>query len=246
MKKIIATIIIAVGITAAFAQTSTNITNAPPKPKWVSSASLGLTLTRGNSDTTLLTTKLLTDRKDSINELMFGADGAYGENDGSENAEILHGFGQWNHLFTDKFYGYLRVEGLHDGIADIRYRAIIGPGAGYYLLKETNTSLAVEAGGSMVFERLGDTDNSYETVRFAERFEHKFASHGARVWQKIEFMPQVDDFNNYIVNAEVGIEASIAKDLSLQTYLDESYDSQPAPGRDKNDIKLVSAIAYKF
>ena len=202
VKTIIATIIVAAGVMAAFAQTSTNLTAAaaPPKPKWDSSASLGLTLTRGNSDTTLLTVKLLTDRKDNVNELGLGADAAYGENNGAENAETLHGFGQWNRLFTDKFYSYARVEGLHDGIADIKYRAMIGPGAGYYLLKQTNTTLAVEAGGSMVFERLGNSDSSYETLRLAEHFEHKFAGHGARVWQRAEIMPQVDDFKNYIVN----------------------------------------------
>ena len=248
MKKIIAAIIVAAGITAAFAGTSTNLTAAvaPPKPKWNSSASLGFTLTRGNSDTALLALKLQTDRKDSVNELGFGADGAYGENDGSENAETLHGFGQWNRLFTDQFYGYMRVEGLHDGIADIKYRAMVGPGAGYYLLKETNTTLAVEGGGSMVFERLGTNDSSYAPLRLAERFEHKFAGHGTRVWQRVEIQPQVDDFNNYIVNAEVGVEAGIAKNLSLQTYVDDSYANQPAPGRKKNDVKLVSAISCKF
>ncbi len=248
VKKIIATIIVATGITAAFADTSTNITAAAAlaKPKWDGSASLGLTLTRGNSDTTLLVAKLLTGRKGTVNELAFGADGAYGENEGSENAEILHGFGQWNHLFTDRFYGYVRAEGLHDGIADVRYRVLTGPGVGYYLLKETSTTLAVEGGVTMVFERLGSNDDSYETLRLAENFEHKFATHGVRVWQKAEFLPQVDDFSNYIINSEVGIEASIARNLSLQTYMDDSYDSKPAPGREKNDTRLVSAISYKF
>jgi putative salt-induced outer membrane protein YdiY len=248
VKRILATIIVAAGVTAAFAQTSTSsaAAAAPPKPKWESSASLGVTLTRGNSDTTLFTVKGLTDRKDNVNEFSLGADAAYGANNGVENAESLHGFGQWDHLFSDKFFGYVRVEGLHDGIADIRYRALVGPGAGYYLLKGTNTTLAAEAGGSMVFERLGAKDSSYATIRLAEHFEHKFAAHGVRVWQKAEILPQVDDFKNYIVNAEVGVETSIAKNLSLQTYLDDSYANQPAPGRQKNDVKLVSAISYKF
>ena len=247
MKKLITTIIVAAGTLAAFAQTSTsNIPVPPAKPKWDSSLSFGATITRGNSDTTLLATKLLTDRKDKMNELAFGADAAYGENDGTENVETLHGFGQWNHLFTDRFYGYARAEGLHDGIADIDYRATVGPGVGYYLLKETNTTLAVEGGGTMLFERQGGSDSSYATLRFAERFEHKFSEYGARVWEKVELLPQVDDFNNYIVNSEIGIEASIAKNLSLQTYLDDSYNNQPAAGREKNDMKLVSAISYKF
>ena len=245
MKKIIATIIVVAGISAAFADNSANTSITPP-PSWVSSASVGLTLTRGNSDTTLFTVKVLTDRKGPVNELAFGADAAYGANNGVESTESLHGFGQWNHLFSDKFFGYVRAEGLHDGIADIKYRALVGPGAGYYFLKETNTTLAAEAGGSMVFERLGTNDSTYASLRLAERFEHKLAGHGARVWQTLEILPQVDKFSNYIVNAEVGVEASLTKKLSLQTYLDDSYDNQPSPGRLKNDIKLVSGITYKF
>src|SRR5712671_1307309 len=182
---------------------------APAKSPWHSSISAGLTLTRGNSDTLLFTAGALSERKGKINELSFGADGAYGKNDGVENVYSLHGFGQANHLFSEKFYGYLRVNALHDAIADLQYRITIGPGAGYYLLKETNTTLAVEAGSAVVFERLGTNDNTYATLRLAERFEHKLFEQKARIWQTVEILPQVDDFNNYIVNAELGIEAAV-------------------------------------
>jgi len=158
----------------------------------------------------------------------------------------LHGFGQANHLFSEKFYGYLRVNALHDAIADLQYRITIGPGAGYYLLKETNTTLAVEAGSAVVFERLGTNDNTYATLRLAERFEHKLFEQKARIWQTVEILPQVDDFNNYIVNAELGIEAAVNSKLSLQTFVVDNYNNQPAGGRQKNDVKIVSGLKYKF
>lgn len=225
-----------------FAQADLSSTNKYP---WHSSVSAGLTLTRGNSDTLLFSAKLLSDKKMPVNEYQFGADGTYGKNSGVENAESLHGFAQWDHLFSDKFYGYLRAEGLHDGIADIRYRVTAGPGVGYDLIKEKQTTLALEAGASAVFQELGTNDTSYLTLRAAERFEHKF-DNKARIWENVEILPQVDKFQNYLVNAEVGIEAPISKNLSLQAYVDDNYNSEPASGRKKNDVKLVSAIAYSF
>jgi len=250
MKKIIVLTLVTASAAAALAQTSTNTSSAaiapPPKPKWQSSVSLGLTLTRGNSDTTLSTVKLLTSWKDAVDELAFGTDAAYGESGGVKNTESLHGFGQWNRLFDQNFYSYLRAEGLHDGISDVKYRALVGPGIGNYLLKQTNTSLAVEAGGSELFQRLGTNDTSFGALRLADRFEHRFAGYGARVWQRIEFLPEADNFENYIVNAEAGVEASIAKHLSLQTYVDDTYANEPAAGHLKNDVKLVSGIAYRF
>ena len=221
-------------------------TNPVVKHPWESSVSAGLTLTEGNSDTLLLTTKLQTQRKLPENEYKFDLDGTYGKTDGVKSTETLHGDAQWNHLFSERFYGYLRADGLHDAIAGIRYRFTVGPGVGYYLIKDPQTTLAVEGGVSEVFQQLGGRDTAYTTLRLAERFEHKFTNHNARIWENAEILPQVDRFQNYLVNAEVGVEAALAKNLSLQTYLDDDYSSEPAAGRKRNDLKLVSAIAYKF
>lgn len=230
-------------LSSVHAQTSLTATNKYP---WDSSIAAGLTLTKGNSDTLLLTLKFLTDKKTPRDEYNFDADGTYGKTSGTETADQIHGFAQWNHTFVGNFYGYLRAEGLRDRIADVKYRITAGPGVGYYLIKDKLTTLSVEGGASGVFERLGTNDMSYVTLRLAEKYEHKFGDSGARVWENVEFLPQVDKFQNYLVNAEVGVEAALAKNLSLQAYVDDNYNSEPAAGRKKNDIKLVSAVVYKF
>jgi putative salt-induced outer membrane protein YdiY len=218
---------------------------AIPKYPWESSISAGLTLTRGNSHSLLYSAALLTDKKTLDNEYSLGASGAYGSSDGKDNVNNYGGFAQWNHLFTERFYGYIRADALRDVIADLDYRFNIGPGVGYYLIKATNTTLAVEAGGGYQVQHLGDNYDSYSTVRFAERFEHKFNDR-ARLWEKAEILPQVDKFQNYVVNFEIGMEASITKTFSLKTFLDDTYQSEPASGRYRNDIKLVSGVSYKF
>ena len=82
-------------------------------------------------------------------------------------------------------------------------------------------------------------------MRLGERFEHKFNDR-ARVWESVEFLPQVDKFDNYLVNFEIGVEAALTKSFSLKTFLDDNYQNQPALGKLKNDAKLIAAIAYKF
>ena len=241
----IVTVTNVVAATASPTPTTVPALVAPVKTPWQSSISAGLTLTRGNSDTMLVTAGALTEKKGKINEWAFAADGAYGKNEGVENVYTLRGSGQFNHLFTEKFYGYVRANALHDAIADLQYRVTVGPGVGYYLLKETNTTLAVEAGSAVVFERLGTNDNTYATLRLAERFEHKFKDR-ARIWQSVEILPQVDDFINYLINAELGIESALSKKLSLLTFVVDNFNNQPAGGRQKNDVKLVSGLKYKF
>ena len=215
------------------------------QPAWESSVSAGLSLTKGNSDTLLTTAAFKTRKKTPANELAFGLDGSYGENDSVKNNETLHGVGQYNHLFSKRFYGFLNVEGLHDGIAQLQYRFTLSPGAGYYFLKETNTMLAGEIGPGLIFQRLGGVDATYTSLRLAERFEHKF-NNNARVWQKVEFLPQLNKPDNFLVNAEIGAEAALTKTFSLQVTLQDDFINQPAPGRQDNDVKLISSLVYKF
>lgn len=232
-------------------------TNAPvekkEKPKWRSSASLGLTLTRGNSETFLATAAASTDRKWAKNEMSLGADMTYGKTKDqttgvtSRNADSYHGYAQYNRLFTERLYGFGRVEGLYDSIANIKYRATLSAGAGYYLIKTTNTDLSVELGPGYIFQKLGPDTSNFATLRVGEKFHHALSDR-ARIWEMAEWLPKLEDFNNYIINAEIGLEASLTKDkkFTLRTYLQDTYNSVPAPGRKDNDMKWVTAIAYNF
>jgi putative salt-induced outer membrane protein YdiY len=218
---------------------------APAKNPWQSSVSAGLTLTRGNSQSMLFSADYLTVKKTPFNEYSLGLAAAYGNQNDQETVNNYKAFGQWNHLFSERFFGYLRGDALRDVIADLDYRFTVGPGLGYYLIKATNTTLAAEAGVTEEFENLGGKDDAFTTVRLGERFERKFSDR-ARLWQTIELLPQVDKLDNYVVNFQIGIEASISKSFSLKTYLDDSYQNRPAAGRLKNDAKIVSGVTYKF
>src|SRR5262245_26891002 len=145
---------------------------------WDASAAVGFTLTRGNSETLLFTGNIQAAKKWNKNEVNLGVDGVYGENDGDESAESVRGFGQFNRLFTERAFGYIRFEALHDGIANIDYRLTVSAGAGYYFIKTTNTTLRAEVGPGYIYERNGDAtvngvffpahSHDYITLRIAE------------------------------------------------------------------------------
>jgi putative salt-induced outer membrane protein len=218
---------------------------ATNKSAWESSIAFGLTLTSGNSDTLLANTTFNTHRRNPTNEWFFGAEAAYGENNTVKNAETLHGFGQYNHLFSERWFGYLRTDGLHDGIADVVYRVTLSPGVGYYFIKTKATTFAGEVGPSVVLEKLDGERSIYLTPRFAEHFEHKMDDH-TRFWENVEFLPEADNPDNFLINAEMGVEAALTRRLSLRTVIQDSYANIPAPGRKDNDLKLISGLAYKF
>jgi putative salt-induced outer membrane protein YdiY len=234
-------------------------TNSP----WEGLASVGLTVTRGNSENILFTAAAKMSRKGLQDEISFGADAAYGESTTtsardkttllktettSKNANLIHAFFQYNRLFDERLYGYVRLDGLHDDISDISYRITLSPGVGYYFIKTATTRLSVEVGPGVILQRTSGSDPNtdvYAILRVAERFEHKF-NDPVKMYQTLEYLPQVDRWGNYLVNFEIGVEASLNKTFSLLTYLQDNYDNEPASGRKNNDLKLVAALGAKF
>jgi len=241
IKSILPTVITTV-VASAIYQTQAQ-TNVPPK--WDVSVSLGFTATKGNSDTVLLALTGRADKKWDRHELHFGIDGTYGEDNDTKNNESIGAFGQYNYLFTDRWYGFGRVQALHDAIADVEYRVILSVGAGYYFIKDDKTTFSMEAGPGVVFEKQGRDEHTYFIARIAEKFEHKFNDR-VRIWEGVEFLPQVDDVENFIVNAEAGVESALSKAWALKLVLLDTYDNEPAPGRKENDFKVIASIAWKF
>jgi putative salt-induced outer membrane protein YdiY len=146
-------------------QVTNSVAHALPKVVvqtngWKSSISVGLTLARGNTDTTLASAAAATEKKWQQNDLAFGADGLYGETrppgtpKPTESAETLHGFSQYNRFFGNGFYGFGRVDAFHDGIADIKYRLSLAPGLGYYFITNKITDLSAEIGPGYIKEQL--------------------------------------------------------------------------------------------
>ena len=221
-----------------------------PTKKWESVATVGVTLTRGNSENFMASGSAATKRSWMSDELLFGASAGYGETetDGDDRTtdSYVKGYGQWNHLFSRRFYAGLRVTGEHDDVADLAYRATVSPLVGYYFIRETNAFFCGEIGPSYVREKFfhEDTDD-YIGLRIGERAEKKFAS-GAKIWESAEYIPKIEDFQNYLINAEIGVSAPISKALSLSLVLTDTYKSVPAAGKKQNDLKLIAGISYNF
>ena len=216
------------------------------EPKWETSAAFGFTLTQGNSDTVLATASLLSLKKWEVHELSAGLNGSYGEVEGLKNNEVLRGTVQYNRLIGDSdSYYFGKSDLLHDSVADVEYRLSLSAGYGYYFIKNDKMSLSAEVGPGYIFEKLGSGEDDYLTLRAGERFEYKISDR-ARLWQSVEYTPQIEDFGNFLLVAEIGIESDLTEKMSLRVSLQDNYDNEPAPGRKSNDLRLVTGVGYKF
>ncbi len=254
------------------ANKSDSVTPSTPAPTptprhWESSASLNLTATSGNSESLLFGGSILAKGKWDRNELGLGADLTYGQtttenvSNGqllktkSTSAENYGSFLQYNRLvWEDRGYLLAHVDGRQDKVADVLYRFTFSPGAGYYLIKEKTIEVSAEGGPGIVFEKLkGSPESDYLSLRLAEKAKWTINDR-SRIFQDIEFLPKVDNFNDFVVNGSVKIETDFSKALALGVTFQDTYRSEPAliPGtlpelhRKKNDLKILAGVTYKF
>jgi putative salt-induced outer membrane protein YdiY len=242
----IAVAILAVGCGLTHAQTPATVT-APKTNSWEGDVNAGLTLTRGNSDSVLFVLGGNAKKKWDQNEFALGAAAGYGQSDNVNNNEFAQGYAQYNRLFTDRFYGGLRLDANYDGIAKLSYRFTVTPLVGYYLIKGTNTTLAVEAGPSLVTEKyFYETPDTYCGLRFGEKYDQKLTE-TTKIWEYASYTPQVDRWQeNYVVTIEAGIDTAISKQWGLRVVLQDIYTSEPAAGSVYNELRLIAGTRYKF
>ena len=222
------------------------------------SLTMGVNLTDGNSETMMANgSLLLSGEQERLGSFKAGLEGNYGENttrtviDGVEvdedettvsNAKL---FGNAKKTLSPMTFAYLDGSVLNDDIAEIDYRATVGPGLGLYLVKNDSTALSVEGGLAYVWEEVADIEDDYLALRLAESFEYKFAEK-SKIWQSIVYMPEAEDFDNYLITAEVGVEAPLQGRLNLRVVLQDKYDSQPGEGIEKNDLVLIAGVGIKL
>jgi putative salt-induced outer membrane protein len=216
-----------------------------PNP-WDAEFSLGANLSSGNNDSSRLEAALKAVRTTELDKLTFGLQGEVGQNEGETNAQRAEAVADYQRDIDPTWYWYINAKGEHDDIAGLDYRVTVGPGLGWHIIQTDTISLDLEGGPAWVAEQLegGPLEHSLRG-RIAQHFEWRF-SKAAKLYQELEFLENLQDFDDWILVGEIGIESNLTETLSLRVSAEDRYDNEPAEGRQRNDIFLKSAVVYKF
>lgn len=213
---------------------------------WESSLNAAVQLTDGNSDTLALQVGASTTKSAGKHECLSGVTFSYGESEDEKNVENLASHVQHNWFLNERLYVHTKLEAGYDDVADVDYRVFVGlPGLGYYLLSTDRTKLAVELSYAHLWEKVGGELRDVPSLRATQRFEHKL-SETAKVWESVDYLPELKDFDQYLLLAEAGVEAMLNAHVSLRVVLTDTYDSDPAGGRENNDLALHAGVGVRL
>ena len=234
----------------------------PVPEKWHGSVSLAYNATRGNTFENAGTVLVNVNRRWEKDRFR-GDFGYYYSESGSNSSDAEKTTDKWraelqhDHFWLPKVYHYENLQWERDEIQllDARYR--VGLGLGYQWLdgdvlwQAGKWSFSQELGANWVREEYKDSDSGSDGGFCAVRYAHHalwtppwFEKCG--FFHNAEILPQVDDWEKYLVKADVGFSAPLAYDWTLDVRVEWEHNSQPANDRRPNDLRYIVGLGYQW
>lgn len=219
---------------------------------WNGNADFGLTLTRGNSETTNISlgasvARRLVAQKWSLNGTLVRA-----TTDGEETANRGDARLQYDYFPNSRFFIFVRAGGGFNRPAGIDLRLSPGGGVGYELLATERMALNVETGGSWIRDEFLDGSSQEDLFLSLSQAFTWTVSETTDLEESAVYEPNSAALDDFHVTAELAVSTMITDALGLKVKVRDEFDSEPfvdpdtGVQREKNDLTLVTGVTVKF
>jgi putative salt-induced outer membrane protein YdiY len=227
------------------------------KQDWKGSGTLGLSLARGNSETTNLNTAVAVERKTPHDDFGVSESSIYSTDNlpgAGVTANAVLGAIHYNRNITDKLFVAGEGDFTHDELQDLTLRAIYTGGLGLHAIAKPTTTLDVLGGINYTRETYDGTaanpgpsiGRNLPGLTFSEVFMHKFGAL-TTLNETASIYPDLDDLSQYRVSLDANAVTKINKWLGWQITVSDRYVTDPPiPGTKSNDVILSTGINVAF
>jgi putative salt-induced outer membrane protein YdiY len=236
----------------ASAQDSDTQPPPPPPPPavraWTGAASVGLALTRGNSDSLTGHAGLdLTHDRKRGNVLKVKGLHLRGEQEGSATLNRTTAEVRDEHTFSPHAFAFGQVGYLHDTFKLIDYLVAPTMGIGWKAVDTDRTKFGIDAGAGVVWEKNPGADaRSSGAVSAAEKIEHKLTA-TATLRHSTTALWKLDDLADGLYTFSGAIATRISERFSLSVEFVDTFKSRPpTEATRRNDLSIVTALTATY
>lgn len=222
---------------------------------WTITGSLNLAGTKGNADTSTLTTPINFVRATNstrttayFNSISSSAT-VNGVN--AQTAKAIRGGWGYNRNLTKKIFLNAFNDFEYDKFQSLDLGVTVGGGAGYLIWSHDASRLSVTGGGDWNRQAFGAegkspafTRNSAEAF-WGDDFNYKISARTSFV-ETFRMFDNLSDTGQYRMNADAGATTQLTKWLTWNVSLSDRYLSDPAPGFKKNDFLYSTGLGFSW
>jgi putative salt-induced outer membrane protein YdiY len=223
-------------------------TPPPPPPGWAGSASAGLAMTQGNSDTSTLNAAYEL-KHDSGGSIVIKSSGlvVWSKAEETVTSDRLSFDDRIERKLSTRTSLFVQSQYLRDKFKSIDHLFAPTVGISRLLIKDALTELGVDVAVGAVFEQNPGLEMQRDgAVSAGQQFARKLTS-TTELKEKIGALWKMDDFGDALYGFGVGLAASISTRTQLKVEFLDTYKAKPPlPGVEKNDIATLLSFVYKF
>ena len=217
---------------------------------WSGSADAGLSATRGNADTLVISLGSQTARTTRSDRLSLYAASLFARNSTTgvavTTAEAIRGGARYDRNISGRLFGFASTDLERDRFQRLDLRLVFGGGLGYHARRTERVRLDLFGGGSYNREKFstGLTRNSAEAL-LGEELSYKLSDR-TTLAQRAAFHPNLSEFGEYRFSFDLTGVTRLTNRMGLQATLSDRFQSNPLPGVKKNDLLLTTGIRVTF
>ena len=219
---------------------------------WSGLVDAGLSVTRGNAETTTFALSMQAARTTPRDRLSVYAASLLAKNKDKTTdetvtiAKALRGGLRYDFNLSERLFAFALTDLEHDKFQQLDLRLVLGGGLGFHAKKTERTRVDLFGGGSLNQEYFstGLSRKSGE-ILMGEELSHKL-SKSTSLSERLVFYPNLSEGGEYRTTFDMAAVTRLGRSLSWQVTLSDRYLSNPIPGIEKNDLLLTTGIRLTF
>lgn len=221
---------------------------AEPPKIWTVTASAGLALTSGNSDTS--TINLAYDLTyDPQTKNVIKSDALYfrGDTEGELSAHRTGINVRDEYKLTERIFVFGQNQFLKDQFKDIDFLVAPTGGVGYKIINTATTKFSVDGSAGVVWEKNPGFDvNTSGALATGEKLTHALTGN-TTLSQTFMGLWKTDDFEDALFTLGVSIAASMSTRTQLKVEAIDTYKNKPPLQTiQANDVAVLISLVYKM
>ena len=198
--------------------------------EWRYQAGVDITGREGNTERFAIGTNLRAELKGPNDTLAFYFAYEQAEEEGNKTEDRIMGGGSYESFFSRVLGWYVRTELEADRIDNISLRSTSAGGLSYRFIKKDNQSLIGRSGLGYRFTSFTDAkdDESSATLDFGLAHTYRF-NETFRMNNDLTYVPAIDDFGNYRVVHDSGLEVPVGSGENWKLRLGSATNIRAKP-----------------
>jgi putative salt-induced outer membrane protein YdiY len=225
----------------------------PPQAVWTGDLKFGGLLIRGNTFSDSINFGLDLARTTKQDVISFNADYIYGRTKDRTTGAKTATADNWqmelkyDYNFTKKFYGFVDAIVAKDRLAFLDLRFNPAAGVGYRWFDKPDFKFATEGGIAWVYEKYTNATPTREDVSLKLAY-HLVKNFNDKVslFHDLSYYPSIENGKNYLVNTDLGLRSTWTKHLFSEFKFVLDYDSNPAIGALKTNLRYELNVGYSI